>query len=140
MAVRGTPYRQLSASAVYILVFCVFHFGLTTPLGFRVVPSDRIEHAIRHWIDLGETIEAVLLASLAALACALGARTAPLLKFRTRRRAHGEQPQLSLRTLPVLSSLLVSLSVIAWFWVVVGTGGWGLLVGSYRSLLDDTAS
>lgn len=137
-SVRVAPHGHLSASSVYLIVFSLFHFGLTTPLGIGVEPSDRIEHAIRSWIHRPETIEAVVLASLAASSCVLGSS---LVLFFRRNTPETREPTTSPSShhLALLGAALLTFWVVAWFAVIINVGGWKALVGSYGDLLELTS-
>lgn len=136
--VRATNYGQMSASAMYVFIFSLFHFGLTTPIGLGVLPTGRTEHAVRNWLFLPETVEAVLLAAAGCLACALGVRLA-LAARRTATLVCKSEDNTASALVPLGSVLLVA-CVAGWFLLVVSAGGWGLLVGSYRDMLDATAT
>lgn len=135
-SVRVAPRGHLSASSVYVIVFCLFHFGLTMPLGLGIEPSEQIAGFTRSWIHRPETLEAILLASLAVLCCTIASSLVLLLRQRTPAHRAPSPPHPNLAP---LGALLLTFWVVVWFALVVQVGGWRALFGSYNELLDLTA-
>ena len=126
-----------SASAVYLFVYSLFHFGLTIAHGLDLQLPTRTEAYILQWFFTPSTKEAVILSLIGLCSCAFGAHIISLLTTKhTRSSSHKDQQD---HVFTYVGFLLVSLSLSGWFLIVVSIGGLGLLTGSYESFLINTA-
>lgn len=136
--VQMTPQGIWSASSVYLLIFCMFHFGAVIPLALGFVPSHELQHSLSRWFDRSYTHTATLLALLGVFTYAIGVHGAFLLKKKgdQDRESNIEEVRKSL----ALSGFVLLLSgIIIWFVIVFSSGGLGLVFGSYRDYLDFAA-
>jgi len=130
-----------SPSSIYLLVFGVFHFGLTLVVGIGLL-SPEVEALVSLWFYRQETKEAIFLASLGAVSCSIGIHLAHLLgsRFSPTRVPETDGNHRYARALSLVGGILVIISVGAWFFAVVASGGPSLLVSSYVEYLDATES
>lgn len=135
---RVAPLRHLSASSVYIIIFCLFHFGLIASLAIGVEPSEPLADSVRLWIHRPETLEAVLLASLGVLSCTIAACLVLLFRKRAAISVHSTSPPPHPHLAP-LGAALLTFWVIVWFSLIVHVGGWKALFGSYGDVLELTS-
>lgn len=134
---RSTRLRFWSASAVYAIIFCLFHFGATIVYGLNISISSYLDLAMSRWFYLPDTREAVLLAISGLIACGLGIYIVSL--FRPIASAVSESLPAFTNILGIAGFVLIALCLIGWFATVIGSGGLSLLTGSYRSWLDSTS-
>ena len=131
-----------SASSIYVIVFAIFHFGLTFVYGIGLL-SPATDSLVSRWFYRSTTQEAIFLTSLGLLSCLTGNLFA---RIGYRRAA---QPEVALEALKndtyeqafsIAGGFLVILAVGAWFYSVLSSGGVSLLFGSYIDYLAATAS
>lgn len=136
MAVRVSPRRLWSASAVYLIVLTIFHLGLTAIYGLDLPLGDgAFMDWLQEWFYTPFTNEAVLLAAIGIVSCAAGVIVALLLGARTTGRVPPDR--LSVYAPFATAGLaLVLVSVSLWLIIAVRAGGVGILIGGYENFLS----
>ena len=136
---RLAPRGWWSPSLMYFAVFCLFHFGMTFVTGLNAPIYRDFERNRERWFFTEFTSEAVVLATIAMLAIALGVRVG--LMGRTGRLDEQSDPRDEKigHGFVVVGVVLMALSISAWFFLVLSSGGTSLLLGAYRALLDELA-
>ncbi len=130
------PYGPLSASAVYALGLCVFHFGLTTALVFGWQLSEHMEEATAGWFETDTTHYAIWLSLVGVASCGAGLTLAAL-GPPLRVRALPQGPEVD-RALSAIGAVLVVSMCLAWIGLVAIHGGPSAFVSSYENLLEVT--
>jgi oligosaccharide repeat unit polymerase len=133
MTIRVTSYRIWSASAVYIAVFCIFHFGLTFVYGLGLPTG--IEYYLSQWFYSPATNYAVILAGIGLVSCAIGISVA--LSVSKQRQTRADDVYLD-HSFSLVGLFLIITSSLAWFYFVISTGGLQLLTASYQTYLEAT--
>jgi len=150
MVVRVSPRRFWSASAMYLFVLCLFHFGLATVYGLGLPIGSATLANMSVWFYTPYTKEALILTGMGVVSCGIGILTALL--WGTKRAQSVPSP--GSPSSPVSPSLPVSLesgsidraflvtgfalvlvSVCGWFLIAARAGGGGILLGSYETFL-----
>jgi len=140
LVVRVSPRRFWSASAIYLCVLWLFHFGLAAVYGLGLPIGSATLANMSVWFYTPYTKEALILTGMGFVSCGIGILIA-LLWGTTTTRA---------RSVPALASsegasinhaflvtgfALVLVSVCVWFLIAVRAGGVGTLFGSYETFL-----
>lgn len=128
------PYGPLSAAAVYQTLLCIFHLGLVGALALGVEPSTEIEQGTWRWLYTDETAQAMVLALLGILGCAVGSTTASLVgTVQVPRIAVSDRADLAMGQ---IGSVITVASVALWGALLVRGGGIGVFATSYMSMQD----
>ena len=144
MVVRVSPRRFWSASAMYLFVLCLFHFGLATVYGLGLPIGSATLANMSVWFYTPYTKEALILTGMGVVSCGIGILTALL--WGTKRAQSVPSPvspssPVSLesgsidRAFLVTGFALVLVSVCGWFLIAARAGGVGILLGSYETFL-----
>jgi len=138
MVVRVSPRRFWSASAMYLFVLCLFHFGLAAIYGLGLPIGSATLANMSVWFYTPYTKEALILTGMGVVSCGIGILTALLWGTK---RARSVPSPVSLesasidRAFLVTGFALVLVSVYGWFLIAVRAGGVGILFGSYETFL-----
>jgi hypothetical protein len=133
-----TEQRIWSASSVYLIVFCVFHFGAVIPLALNATPSHELQLSLTRWFDRTYTHTATLLALLGLVTYVVGVHIASLPYKRKNQIVDPNEEYIS-PILTGLSFVLLLSGIVVWFVVIFLSGGIELIFGSYRDYLDVAA-
>lgn len=141
-AVRVNGNNLLAPSSVYLLMLSVFHMGLVSVVAFGTVPED-MEMVTDRWLLRPSTSDAVYVATLGVIACGIGIQIAHLNdRGRPTFQSPSSQSQTELelqRNFAFAGALLLSASVLAWFFFVGRIGGLDIFTSSYATYLQETA-
>jgi hypothetical protein len=117
-----------SFSALYSLLFMLFHFGIVLPqaLGFPL-PLPRY-----NWFGGDVINRAILLANVGFLALGTGALLMRLLaRDSSRKKKDAPQGDVISTVYGTVGFSLVFIGCLGWYWIVIKSGGLGVLLGSY---------
>ncbi len=138
MVVCLSPRRFWSASAVYLFVLCLFHFGLAAVYGLGLPIGSATLANMSVWFYTPYTKEALILTGMGVVSCGIGILIALL--WGTKRAQSVPSPvsreSASInRAFLVTGFALVLVSVCGWFLIAAHAGGAGILFGSYETFL-----
>jgi len=139
MLIRVSPRRFWSASVMYLVVFCLFHFGLAAVFGLGLPISATTLANLSGWFYTPYTVEAIRFATIGLVSCAMGSLIAMLSVTRMPRRTTpliSSESAYFNRTCLIIGFALILLSVSGWFLIVTRAGGAGILIGSYETFLS----
>ncbi len=138
MVARVSPHRFWSASAIYLFVLCLFHFGLAAVYGLGLPIGSATLANMSVWFYTPYTKEALILTGMGFVSCGIGILTALLWGTKRARfvPALASLESVSIdRAFLVAGFALVLVSVCGWFLIAVRAGGVGILFGSYETFL-----
>lgn len=130
--------RFASGAFLYLVIFLLFHLGLTS---LWVLTGDGDVFAVpslRGWLSRDSTRSAVLLSGCAAAAFALGVAATSNRPGPSRGGVKIKDAHLR-RWLAGTGAVVLFGSVVAWFTSVVTTAGFSILWAPYAQLLEQTA-
>ncbi len=138
LVVRVSPRRFWSASAIYLFVLWLFHFGLAAVYGLGLPIGSATLANMSVWFYTPYTKEALILTGMGVVSCGIGILTALLWGTK---RARSVPAPISLegasidRAFLVTGFTLVLVSVCGWFLIAARAGGVGIFFGSYETFL-----
>ncbi|MDQ2831772.1 MAG: O-antigen polysaccharide polymerase Wzy family protein [Chloroflexota bacterium] len=138
MVIRVSPRRFWSASVVYLVVFCLFHFGLAAVFGLGLPISATTLANLSEWFYTPYTVDAIRFAAIGLVSCAIGSLIAMLCVAETPHRTTSYIAFESVyfnRACLIIGFALILLSVSGWFLIATRAGGVGILIGSYETFL-----
>jgi hypothetical protein len=138
IVLRMTERRIWSASSVYLVVFCLFHFGAVIPLSLNIIPSSELQLSLSRWFDRTYTHTATLLALLGLFTYVVGVHIASLPNKKENQNADPHEEYIR-PILAGLSFVLLLSGIVVWFVVIFLSGGIEVIIGSYRDYLDVAA-
>jgi len=125
---------------IYLIVFCVFHFGLIFIYAFGLEVSPNFKNYIKKWFFSYYGNYAIVLVTIG-----LSAAMSGILFMLALGKGRGANDTVEIpnpksdKILSIFGFLLVAVSVFSWFYVTLSHGGLSLLTGSYESFLENTA-
>ena len=134
-----------SAGSIYLLMFTLFHVGLTAAYAVGALEGNAVDDFTyrwtSQWLYRDSTYESVFLSAIGLHSSAIGILLARVRSSSTNSSREAlERTSLSI-LLSVFGSALVVVSTVSWFYLIVSRGGLGALVGSYgqyQSLVADS--
>lgn len=139
--IRVSNNGMWSPSMVYVIVFSIFHFGLTSIYAAGLL-SERTESEISYWFFDSSTKNAIFLASLGVISAAGGVQAAHAFS-RPRNPIEAQLPgtweTAQSTALLIAGAIVVVATVAIWFATVIRAGGISLLFGTYEDYLLRTA-
>lgn len=135
---RHSRHGMWSIPSVYLLVFCIFHFGMTGVLALGLpISEDMLTIMSLYWPAQGAVRHATLSATLGVASYALGV----LAVGRTKRPPVSEEPVAETAEDVVIARgglVLLAGGIGAWFVGVLSAAGPTVLVASYGVFLETT--
>lgn len=134
-----TKWRLWSVASMYILVFSLFHFGVLWVISLGVSIPVSFEVILGRWFYTVFTESAIQIALIGFWAVITGVHLGYLLfKTQTDVVATNSTPYDSSlnQVFSLISLALVAGGVLGWFGLILVSGGWELLVGSYDQYLE----
>ncbi len=124
-----------SGSFVYLLVFSLFHFGMTFVYGINLPISDYDSYYMNQWFYSSFTKEAIYASTLSVNAYTTGCMILNLKKYS---RDTGITYKKS--KFPLSGAIITIICLMSWFVLVISKGGVSILFGSYENFLFQTNS
>ncbi len=138
LVVRVSPRRFWSASAIYLFVLWLFHFGLAAIYGLGLPIGSATLANMSVWFYTPYTKEAIILTGMGFVSCGIGILTALLWGTKRARSvpaAVSPEGASIDRAFLVTGFTLVLVSVCGWFLIAARAGGVGIFFGSYETFL-----
>jgi len=135
MVVYASSRGIWSASSIYVIVFSLFHFGLTLVYGLGLPIDIALEKHMNRWFYTPYLAQAIVLSSLGLLFYSMGVYIALL----RQQQEQQNDEKISTGAVLLFAGLLATIiSVFTWFYVVTSYGGTALLFSSYATFLGAT--
>jgi len=143
MVGQVSPQRFWSASFLYLVIFSLFHFGLTAVFGLNLPIGGTTQTNLDQWFYTPFTKEAITLSCIGLVSVGMGCLIASLCGVRRQKLApiplsmpRAARDLTVDRALCVTGAALVGVSICGWLLIVVQAGGAGVLFSSYESMLQ----
>ena len=127
-----------SITSVFILVYCIFHFGIIVINAANLPLSKEFQAYLNKWWFNDSTHYAIVLVSIGLTSFASGSLLA--LSFGKRGHEIKEEKYAIERVVLLTGFCLVVISVSIWFFDIFAKGGLSLLTGSYHDYIDNDSA
>ena len=141
LLIRLTWRGLWSASATYLLIFSLFHFGALYVLGLGLSFSTYFDQYYKTWFYNVFTKEAIILSLIGFFACCMGIHLAflsikkPVAKV-TR---EADLDKLLSQLFSLAGFMIMAIGILIWFIIVIRVENIFILLGSYEEYLVATA-